>query len=567
MPGLPEVDVAVVGGGVGGIYTAWRLATSQLGSGSASSWAEARGGRLSVALYEGSDRIGGRLLSARSPHRPDTTAEIGGMRYVYPAQKLMTGLVEKVLQLPIHQQVVDLDSNIAFLRGRLLRTAALGNPAVLPYWFDPSEAAWLAARASAPPGLIVRELTRLMPEIPDQLKKGTLRPYLESIVIDGLPLWQHGFWNLLAKYISTDAYNAARETIGYDCLGGNGNALDLTTEFFDFTPGIKYRMVNEGYEAVPWQLQQRFVAAGGKIHFGCWLDWFAGATLADGSQGVELLLRDRAPITARAVVLAMPRRAIELLRPEGEVLRSDNADFRHNLAAVSGIPLFKLFMVYPQCWWQDVGVKQGRSLTDLPLRQCYYWPCGSDGTGIPGRNEPGLVMAYDDLLNVDFWHGLDVRPEVHKAGLKLGIRRPDSHNAVQMFAPLPPGPQVPPTSDNAFADRLRCNWEQHGVTQAMRNELHRQLLAMHGVDSAPEPIDAAFMDWSSDPYGGGVHLWNANYDSAKLVTHMTQPVEGFPCYLCGEAYSTNQTWAEGALRTAEIVLQKRLGLPEAEWQR
>ena len=85
MQELPDVDVAVVGGGIGGIYAGWRLMTSPRGAGLATNWAKARG-NLKVALFEGSDRIGGRLLSARSPLMPDTTAEMGGMRYVSPAQ-------------------------------------------------------------------------------------------------------------------------------------------------------------------------------------------------------------------------------------------------------------------------------------------------------------------------------------------------------------------------------------------------------------------------------------------------------------------------------------------------
>ncbi len=83
----PDLDIAIVGGGVGGIYTGWRLMTSTLGDGLAANWARARGGTLRVKLFEGSDRIGGRLLSARSPHMPDTTAEIGGMRYVSPRKR------------------------------------------------------------------------------------------------------------------------------------------------------------------------------------------------------------------------------------------------------------------------------------------------------------------------------------------------------------------------------------------------------------------------------------------------------------------------------------------------
>ena len=150
MDKVSEVDVAVVGGGIGGVYTAWRLLTSGSQDGLAGSWSKARGG-LKVTLFEGSDRIGGRLLSARSPLLPETTAEIGGMRYVVSGksaakgpQRLVQGLVEKVLKLPVHDQTVNVDTNIAFLRGRLLRSSMLADPLGLPYWFDPTEAAWLA---------------------------------------------------------------------------------------------------------------------------------------------------------------------------------------------------------------------------------------------------------------------------------------------------------------------------------------------------------------------------------------------------------------------------------------
>ena len=557
MQQLPDLDVAIVGGGVGGIYTGWRLMTSQLGNGLAADWARKRGGALKVTLFEGSDRIGGRLLSARSPHMPDTTAEIGGMRYVSPAQSRMQGLVENVLKLPIHKQTVDLPGNIAFLRGHLLRTSELNDPKKLPYWFDPDEAKWLADpnhKDRSPAGLIPRELIELMPEIPAKLKSGELRQYLETIKIECLPLWQHAFWNLLAKYISPDGYNAARATIGYDCLGGNTNALDLITEFFDFTNDVEYRMVNEGYEAVPWQLQQRFTDAKGDIEFNCWLDGFVGVTLDDGSKGVQLNLRDGRKLKARAIVLAMPRRAIELLEPEGEVLDQRNTKFRHDLASVRAIPLFKCFLLYPESWWQAAKVSSGRSLTDLPLRQCYYWPVGPDGVGVPKPGDPGLIMAYDDLLNVDFWAGLDTVAETQRAGLPLGT-------AVQRTLPTFNRAASPPQplSLDPFSKRLQANWDAHKATKPMVAELHRQLLQMHGIEGAPEPTDAAFMDWSRDPYGGGVHLWNVNYNSEEMLQHMTQPVPDFPCYICGEAYSTNQTWAEGALETADIVLH-RLGL-------
>ncbi len=536
-------------------------------NGLAGSWAKARGG-LTVALFEGSDRIGGRLLSARSPLLPDTTAEIGGMRYVVSGkdtvkgpQRLVQGLVEKVLQLPVHDQTVNVDTNIAFLRGRLLRSNTLGDPLGLPYWFDPTEAAWLAARnGSNPAALIERALIRLMPEIPARLNDGKLRQYLESVVIDGLPLWRHGFWNLLYKEISPDGYNAARATVGYDCLADNSNALDLTMEYFDFTPGIQYKMVKEGYEAVPFQLHRRFTAAGGKTRLNCSLDGFAGTQLADGSRGVKLAFRDNSAVTARAIVLAMPRRAIELLRPEGEVLGAENTDFRHDLASVRGIPLFKLFLLYQKAG----GRRQESSAADRsPTCLCASVTIGLSvpkGTACQAPEEPGLLMAYDDLLNVGFWGALDTRPQVHKAGSLIGSQ---VTHRLPLFSRVK-SPSRPSPPADPFAARLRENWKAHTATKAMVQEMHRQLMQMHGIDSAPEPIDAAYMDWSQDPFGGGVHLWNPNYKSSEMLTRMIQPVADFPCYICGEAYSTNQTWAEGALQTAELVLD-RLGVAGAEW--
>src|SRR5262249_56914691 len=56
MQELPDVDIAIVGGGIGGIYAGWRLVTSPRGAGLAANWANAPGS-LKVALLQGRDRI------------------------------------------------------------------------------------------------------------------------------------------------------------------------------------------------------------------------------------------------------------------------------------------------------------------------------------------------------------------------------------------------------------------------------------------------------------------------------------------------------------------------------
>jgi len=117
---------------------------------------------------------------------------------------------------------------------------------------------------------------------------------------------------------------------------------------------------------------------------------------------------------------------------------------------------------------------------------------------------------------------------------------------------------------NPWVDRLRKNWNACEAPAEMVKEMHRQLKEFHGVSEAPEPIEAAFMDWADDPYGGAVHFWNPGYDSTSTLLKIIQPVDDIDCYISGEAYSTGQTWVEGAYQTAELVLRK-FDIPKPEW--
>jgi monoamine oxidase len=567
----PDYDVAIVGGGVSGMYSGWRLVTAKV-AGAKRPWPWCKqGGRPRVVVFEGSDRTGGRLLSARPPgFAKSTTCEIGGMRYV-SSQTLVRSLVENELKLRRYEQVVNNPDAIVYLRGERLRFSQVHDPARLPYRLNWAEAQFVSH--NDPAGLIPWAIGKILPGV-NQFQGDALHKYLREASVDGTPLYQHGFWNLLARTLSPDAYAVARTLIGYDCLGSNANAVDLITEIYDFTPDVKYYLLHDGYETVPWTIQEKFEAAGGQVVQESWVAGFDKTTLDDGTTGVVLQFRgDRPPVTARAIVLAMPRRSIELLKREGPVLDPALAPHvPHLLNAVRPIPLYKLFLAYEYPWWNAVAVSpqrplQGRSLTDTPARQLYYWPVDPGAKTIPITG-PALLMAYNDATNVDFWEGLSgsgtsaphrdgTQPTTSAAQHFRKIRPP-----VRMFEPKWLDALIGP---HAPADRLRRNWDDHRAPHEMVVEMHRQIAAMHDVRDAPAPVDAAYMDWSVDPYGGGVHFWNRGYKSWEVLGQVTQPVSDFPCYVCGEAYSTNQTWVEGALQTAEIVLQTHFGLAEPSW--
>jgi monoamine oxidase len=566
----PQYDIAIVGGGVSGVYSGWRLMTADPGlSPVLKKWAGGKR-RLKVALFEGNNRIGGRLLSARPPGFSDeTTCEIGGMRYV-SSQTIIRSLIENELKLPRYPQVVDNAASLVYLRDTQLRFSQVQDPSALPYNLDWPEEQYVLN--NDPSGLIGWAVTKLLPEVGNP-PNGNLEKYLQAAEVDGTPLYQHGFWNLLARAMSPEAYSIARSLVGYDSLGTNANAFDMISEYFNFTSKVQYSLLNHGYETVPWILQKRFADAGGEVFQQRWVAGFDKTTLDDGTTGVTVHFRGgHEAVTARAILLAMPRRSLELLDHEGPVFGAQAMpQVQPLLNSVRPIPLYKLFLAYEYPWWNALALPdpktgspdplKGRTLTDIPVRQLYYWPIAPNE--FPSRG-PSLLMAYNDMSSVDFWDGLSggEPPYMKDAAARQHLRR--------IPPPLPMfESQAPPVKksagDDPFDQRLRENWLQHKAPHEMVMEMHRQIKRIHNIQYAPKPIDAAFMDWSVDPYGGGVHFWNRGYKSWEIKQKMTQPVPDFPCYVCGEAYSTDQTWVEGALETAEIVLQKHLGLAKPGW--
>ena len=533
------LDVAIVGAGISGIYCGWRLVTADpsrlqiLGRPAGS-----RHG-LSVKVFEGSRRIGGRLLSAR-PSGMSVVCELGGMRFV-SAQRRVVGLINE-LKLPQHPLYTFDPKNHAFIRGRHLRISDLNNPSLLPYNLTPAERECVQRHG---PDLLVKwGISRLLPGVAN-LHGQELYNYLQAAQVDGTPLYQHGFWNLLARTLSSEACMLARATIGFDGISWNTNAVDLILQYFFHTPDVTYHVLDNGYDALPWTLQQNFESAGGKIVEGVWLSGFKPVHLRDGSAGLQLRFRGPCPpVTARALILAIPKRSLELILPDCPAFSSDSSGrFQELLNSVAPLPLSKIVVCYSRRWWRDSGVCRGQSVTDLPVRQCWYWTdsqqadCGSDD-----RN--AIIMAYNDAGNVDFWGGFRP-PRPANPELRLGCK--------------------PWRGEEKFDSRLRENWTSNSAPPEMVVELHRQLQDIHNLRSAPEPTEAAYVDWSYDPFGAGSHLWNRGIKSWSVVEQMTQPVPDLPCYICGEAYSTAQGWVEGALETAELVLQKRLGLPAPAW--
>jgi monoamine oxidase len=515
-----EVDVAIVGGGVSGVYCAWRLQ-------------QADPGRRIVVL-EQSDRIGGRLMSARPPGIPNMVAELGGMRFKPAVHTRLVRLVEALNRaLPEAERLESYPfprsdpQNIAFLRGtRLRRSDFVERPDLVPYQLSEDE------RGVAPQDLVYRAFERIVPGITDSGRSADERwAMVQNASFEGVPLYRQGYWNAMARALGFEARAMTVDAGGYASRVTNQNAADaIHEELSDLGVDPSQRSFRDGYQSVPEALARLFARAGGTV----WLEspvrgleWFDDA--------VNLHL-DGGTIRARAAILAMPRRALELLAVRSRLLQ----DIDGLLSLVLPVPAMKVFAAFEEPWWRTIRgpapIEKGESVTDLPMRQVYYWP-RTDGRPVT-EGRAMLMATYNDSENLQFWDALRSAPGEESVG---------AADRAELFA----------GSCAGTADDLWC---RHRAPVRIIQELSRQLALVHGLSELPEIVDAVYRNWEADPFGGGWHHWKVGVRSTEAMERIYRPFDSLPLYICGEAYSTTNGWVEGALQTADLVLRD-FGIP------
>jgi monoamine oxidase len=226
--------------------------------------------------------------------------------------------------------------------------------------------------------------------------------------------------------------------------------------------------------------------------------------------------------------LALPRASLEFI--DWKPFKTDK-DLKEKLKSVIKQASIKIILEYNHAWWLSLGRVYGRSLTDLPIRQTMYFTSDSeaqefeeelktDSLVTKTSTKPAVLMAsYNDIETVPFWKGFQ------KDGCDF------------------PG-------------------DEYAATESMVKEAHRQVAEMHGQRALPDPISAKYFDWTQEPFGAAWHCWKPNYNYKDIMQSILHPVAGENIFICGEAYSNDQGWAEGALETAELVLTKKLKIKE-----
>lgn len=496
-------DIVIVGGGASGTYSGFRLTEH---------FKEKKVSK-SILLMEASNRIGGRLFSYSYPEMPGLVAEIGGMRFL-DVQENVTGLVD---YLKLKKEYFDKDSteNITYLRRVRMNKGDFFQK--LPYNLREEE------KGKSSRELMLLGVLKAVPEV-KTIPPKELKEFLKTKEFEGTPLWQIGFWNLLMNELSIEAYHLIRDAGGYFSFVSNWNAYNAILAFSKYLKDVTFYKLPEGLDQLPKKLAERYEQNGGKLSLNTQV-----ISLKQVKVNQEKLIQvfyktgnKLESCYARHVILAMPKRAIELLDQDSFPFKDEQ--FVMDLKRVAPENASKVFLWYDDPWWTKLGFSNGPSRTDLPLRQCYYF-----GTS---QNKGLLMASYSDGIAVDFWEGY-----------------------------------YPESAFDRVSDRfvnLPDYIQKHIVPPKMIEELTQELSEIHGVDAA-KPRFALFQNWGEDPYGGGWHYWNPHNQSWIVMPRIRHPIKEENLYICGEAYSDQQGWIEGALNTAEKMLEDYFGLPRPSW--
>lgn len=596
------LDCAIIGGGVSGLYAGWRLCK--------------HGGDKyrNVAVFEMSDRVGGRLLSWLPFGRGSgLRAELGGMRFCEDHK-----VVWNVMDHLVRAEGLDLEKvpfytsdphTIWRFRGERMREGDF-SVAQTRYKLQDFE-------QTTPDEIIKRVIDKVLLENKDVIEeKLPQKPHwLEDkwgrlewdivkpvLTYQGHPLKDWGFWNLLSTILSPEGYQYLSDSLGYYCLTSNSNAAEAI-EFIalDFTVLPDFKTLKEGFGHFPGQLGVAFSNAGGKIYLKSQLLRFDSneegtftLTFRHSMSEAAAFLGINTEITevkARRIILAMPRGAMELLEPSRVFNMTTNQPLKRLIRSVKGVPAFKFFLLYDNRWWEkeDGGgfeyqgtrsIPHGHSVCDLPIRQTYYFRPDScetkHATSESAEYEKwGLMMvSYDDARAVEYWQEMGNQAEEEE---QSRMAMSDALNKLDRMLPsfmhpLFSGVQGIEGLDGQQKAAYTPPPNLHIAPEIMIQRAIEQVELLHGQipGSTPRPIIGAYANWHLDPYGGGWNFWNARVDVKDVMEKISDPLQDeqgnqMQVYVVGEAYSGMQGWVEGALSTTEVVLEKNFSLTRPDW--
>lgn len=453
-----DYDVLVIGGGFSGAYCAYELNKANSG--------------LKIGILEKDSDVGGRLFSDDNDHNSHNKDELGGMRIFPSVQPHVAQVVQEVGCELVPVKLADED-NIFFYEGERHRK---GDFRLSDCGLRPKEmiADCIANYREAMP-----KDSKLSPYESKELRNLSLPAFLEKYGASRGDIQE--YFSFSGYDIFSDDHVAASVFVQEGQLYG----ADLDED---------QHYVREGFEEVVHRLAKN---SGAEIRLETRVtgvdevdpDGFCPVTCRH--DGETLTLR------ARRVIIGLPQDAAARLAKRCPILQGERLDLMRN--AVKIIPLFKVFLEFEKpedadMWWRESGFQQGKSSTDLEVRQVHYY-------------DHEDILCYCSGRYAEYW-------------------------------------------DREF----RANWR--AAAREVFHQM--QLMHGETSGKLPEPMwdSTIFHFWNngSHKWCKGVNVSAAMH----TICHGGQAdskISATPILVVGDAYSSQQGWVAGALETSEIALR------------
>lgn len=560
------LDVAIVGGGVAGIYAAWRLA---------------KDGKRTFRIFESTNRVGGRIMTIADPLLR-FNANLGAMRFL-DTQPLICALCDQFSARLGASYNHNFPTKFWVLRGR--RVTFSNDSTNAPHRAESADGLYQVndyEKRLEPASLVRYAISQTLRNLkisgkihsdlqlaqcdPNDIEKqcvsssepGQLLTYgsftpLDWMAIsrygevDRTPLCSMSFWEIIRRGVSTEAMRLIRDGLGYLSIIGLWNAAEAIPWFlrdFDIAPE-QIRSIDGGMEKLVDELRTDS-HLDKHITYGSHLTHISHHNSSESP--IELTFRGGESILAKRVILALPAMALrQLLTASG--LSDPTSTHPIFKEPVTSYSLSKMFVWFNNTWWSDEIGSTGKVLSDLALRQLYFY-AGKEDLHPKAKNSPikGVMLAYTDETFASYWSAMAATFDGDQPWINPDLRKL--------------------AEDSTSDSRLNEISREFGVARRFWDCVldHLSSIFPGKRDAiAKSAMFAAYRDWRVAPIHGGWHAWRAGVRAWEVRSKATSPFIGLPIHICGEALSAEQGWIEGALRSTERVLISELGLAAADF--
>jgi hypothetical protein len=579
--------VVIVGAGMAGLYTAWRLIKEKVYKAD------------QIVILEKLNRTGGRLDSDLiNLNGVEVKEEEGGMRFTFDGMDNLMALFMTLPtanengasnsdEEPIANEIVPFPmksggNNRLYFRGVPFKQAEANT--IWPQLYNLTEQE-VDLSPSDIINIVYNQILAANPHFtakyptdedrigPDYWENFRLKCQWEEVTMKDWSLW-----NLFSNIgYSNEAIKMVYQSSGFNgtflSQMNGGVAYQLLKEF---PADPQFRTLSKGFSTLPNALAAQI----GKESI------FLNTTVSrldrsgDGYD-LEYKITDEkgdekknGKIHGAKVILALPRLALEHLFVRSNAFnilnKSESDKLWDTLQTATNQPLLKINIYYPKAWWgnetlvEKGAIAFGPNFSDLPVGSIYPFYAVDDKLAaaleyqqymiehqqpIPKEiqkkvdkinnskyQKPAALTIYCDYMNINYWLALQKNGELF-------------------------------TSPMQDEESNKENQVVFAASQKVVEKATEYFKKVFNVTHIPQPILTSARIWAgsttikkeaSERFGFGVHQWALHAQDDEIQEKLIEPLPNL--FTCNEAYSDYQGWVEGSLRSANLLLKKEWGL-------